>query len=198
LPGKKIKICKLRDPNRPFKWRLDKNGESRRTVDWIERIVIYDAFGFFQASLVNAIGKMPGVVSKEELAIIKAGKDERGRIELKDLGSEKFEELKRYTGLELKALTRMIEKTRQALRDADPERPIKLRHLYGAGAAAQALPLKQALRRSSIDPGKDRDWWGRIRAVGRAGGSGRGRDDRRDGRAHTGRDRTDLGRKRIG
>jgi hypothetical protein len=135
----KIKICKLRDPNRPFKWRLDKNGESRRTVDWIERIVIYDAIGFFQESLVNAIGKMPDVVSKEELAIIKAGKDERGWIELKDLGPEKFEELRRYTGLELKALTRMVEKTRQALRDADPERPIRLRHLHGAGAAAQAL-----------------------------------------------------------
>ena len=60
LPGKKIKICKLRDPNRPFKWRLDKNGETRRTFDWIERIIIYDAFGFFQTSLVNAIKKMPG------------------------------------------------------------------------------------------------------------------------------------------
>jgi hypothetical protein len=143
LPGKKIKICKLRDPNRPFKWRLDKNGETRRTVDWIERIIIYDAFGFFQTSLVNAIKKMPDVVSKEELAIIKAGKDERGWIELKDLGPEKFEELKRYTGLELKALTRMMEKTRQALHDADPERPIKLRHLYGAGAAAQALLLSR-------------------------------------------------------
>ena len=143
LPGKKIKICKLRDPNRPFKWRLDKNGETRRTVDWIERIIIYDAFGFFQTGLVNAIKKMPDVVSKEELAIIKAGKDERGWIELKDLGPEKFEELKRYTGLELKALTRMMEKTRQALHDADPERPIKLRHLYGAGAAAQALLLSR-------------------------------------------------------
>jgi hypothetical protein len=65
LPGKKIKICKLRDPNRPFKWRLDKDGEARRTVDWIERIVIYDAIGFFQASLVNAIEKTPGVVSKD-------------------------------------------------------------------------------------------------------------------------------------
>jgi hypothetical protein len=154
LPGKKIKICKLRDPNRPFKWRLDKNGESRRTVDWIERIVIYDAFGFFQTGLVNAIKKMPGVVSKEELAIIKAGKDERGWIELKDLGPEKFEELKRYTGLELKALTRMMEKTRQALQDADPERPIKLRHLYGAGAAAQALLLSRLSGEARLILGK--------------------------------------------
>jgi hypothetical protein len=139
LPGKKIKICKLRDPNRPFKWRVDKNGETRRTVDWIERIVIYDVLGFFQTGFVNAIKKMPDVASKEELVIIKAGKDKRGWIELKDLGPEKFGELKLYTGTELKPLTRMIEKTRQALHDADPERPIRLRHLHGAGAAAQGL-----------------------------------------------------------
>ena len=37
----------------------------------------------------------------------------------------------------------MMEKTRQALHEADPERPIKLRHLYGAGAAAQALLLSR-------------------------------------------------------
>src|ERR1700733_4141487 len=66
------------------------------------------------------------------------------------------------------------------------------------GRCGASIALKQALRRSSIDPGKDRDWWGRIRAVGPADGSGRGRGDRRDGRAHTGRDRTSLGRKRIG
>jgi hypothetical protein len=171
LPGKKIKICKLRDPNRPFKWRLDKNGETRRTVDWIERIVIYDAFGFFGASLVNAIGKMPDVVSKEELAIIKAGKDERGWIEQKDLGQEKFEELKRYTGLELKALTRMMEKTRQALHDADPERPIRLRHLYGAGAAAQALLSSRLSREARSILGKiepDEEEYGRSAALAEA------------------------------
>ena len=153
---------------------MDKNGETRRTVDWIERIVIYDVFGFFQTSLVNAIKKMPDVVSKEELAIIKAGKDERGWIELKDLGPEKFEELKRYTGLELKALTRMMEKTRQALHDADPERPIKAPSPVRRGRCGASIALKQALRRSSIDLGKHRDWWGRIRAVGRTNGSGHG------------------------
>ena len=189
LPGKKIKICKLRDPNRPFKWRLDKSGEARRTVDWIERIVIYDTFGFFQESFVNAIKKMPEVVSEEEFAIVKAGKDTRGWIELKDLGPEKFEELKLYTGTELKALTRMVEKTRQALHDADPERPITpsvWRRRCGASIA-----LKQALLRISIDPGKDRHWRG-IWAVGRAGGSGRGRDGGRDGRAIIARDRAKL------
>jgi hypothetical protein len=45
---------------------------------------------------------MPGVVSKEELAIIKAGKDERGWIELKDFRDQKIEELKRYAGVELR------------------------------------------------------------------------------------------------
>src|SRR6516225_6381445 len=51
---------------------------------------------------------------------------------------------------------------------------------------------KQALRRSAIDPGKDRDGRGRIWAVGRTGGSDRRRDDRRDGRARIGRDRASL------
>jgi hypothetical protein len=62
LPGKKIKICKLRDPNRPFKYRLRKNGETERTVDWVERIVIYDVFGFYQRSFVEAIETMPGII----------------------------------------------------------------------------------------------------------------------------------------
>ncbi len=139
LPGKKIKICKLRDPNRPFKYRLRKNGETERTVDWVERIVIYDVFGFYQRTLVEAIETMPGIISDEQMAIIKVGKMKRGELQQKDLNQAVFDESKLYTGTELIALTRMVEKTRKAIYDADPDRPIRLRHLYGAGAAAQGL-----------------------------------------------------------
>jgi hypothetical protein len=71
-----------------------------------------------------------------------------------------FDQLKGYTGAELKALVRMVEETERALIEADAEsrtadlkragadqaaidadlkKRFKLLHLHGAGAAAQAL-----------------------------------------------------------
>ena len=163
IPGKSIKLCKLRDRSTPWKWQVQKDGSLKRYLDYGEKIEIEDAFGFFNnSSVVGAIGSMPKglIVSHEELATIVSGKKDRGYLEREALTPEKFDELKRYTGLELKALVRLVEETERALIeadaesraadlkragadqaaiDADLEKRFKLLHLHGAGAAAQAL-----------------------------------------------------------
>jgi hypothetical protein len=162
IPGKSIKLCKLRDRWTPWKWRVQKDGSLTRYLDYVEKIEIEDAFGFFLKSLVEAIGSMPKglIVSDEELAAIVSGKKDRGYLEREALTPETFDKLKRYTSLELKALVRLVEETERALIeadaesraadlralgadqaaiDADLEKRFKLLHLHGAGAAAQAL-----------------------------------------------------------
>jgi hypothetical protein len=58
---------------------------------------------------------MPGTLSDEELKTIMAGKAARGELDQTDLMPAIFEKLRRYTGLELKGLTRLMEKTRGGL-----------------------------------------------------------------------------------
>jgi hypothetical protein len=162
IPGKSIKLARLRDRSTPWKWRVQKDGSLKRYLDYVEKIEIEDAFDFFQKSLVKAIGSMPKdlIVSEKELAAIVSGKKDRGYLEREALTPDMFDELKRYTGLELKALVRLMEETERALIeadaesrasdlralgadqaaiDADLEKRFKLLHLHGAGAAAQAL-----------------------------------------------------------
>ena len=71
-----------------------------------------------------------------------AGKAARGELDQKDLTPAIFEELRRYTGLELKGLTRLMEKTRGGLEGLG----IELKRLHGPGAAAQGL-LQSRLKR---------------------------------------------------
>ena len=105
-----------------------------KTLDWIEKIEIFDCFGFFQMSLVAAIRDTPGAVTKDELAVIMAGKKERGNFRVEDL-----EGIKTYTALELKALVNMMYILRQGLLTAIPDRPINVKRWHGAGAIAKAL-----------------------------------------------------------
>jgi DNA polymerase type B, organellar and viral len=162
IPGKSIKFARLRDRSAPWKWRVQKDGSLKRYLDYVEKIEIEDAFGFFQKGLVEAIKSMPKdlIVSENELAAIVSGKKGRGYLERAALTPEMFDQLKGYTGAELKALVRMVEETERALIEADAEsraadlkragtnqaaihadleKRFKLLHLHGAGAAAQAL-----------------------------------------------------------
>jgi hypothetical protein len=162
IPGKSIKLCKLRDHWTPWKWRVQKDGSLKRYLDYVEKIEIEDAFEFFQKSLVRAIGSMPKdlIVSEKKLAAIVSGKKDRGYLEREALTPEKFGELEEYTGDELEALVGLMEHTERALIEADAEsraadlralgadqaaidadlkKRFKLLHLHGAGAAAQAL-----------------------------------------------------------
>ena len=163
IPGKSIKFARLRDRSAPWKWRVQKNGSLKRYLDHAEKNEIEDAYGFFQnISLGPRNWKHAEGADRfrEELPAIVSGKKDRGDLEREALTPERFEELKRYTGLELKALVRMVEETERALIeadaesraahlrapgvdqtaiDADLEKRYKLLHLHGAGAAAQAL-----------------------------------------------------------
>lgn len=139
IPRKSVVLCKLRNPDKPFRWNIDKKtGEKRRAVDWIERIEVFDVHGFFQSSLLKAIGNFPGVVTPDELELIKEGKKARGKFAADDLPM-----LKRYTAAELKALAKMMELLRSGLKFTDPatgqEKHLKITNWWGAGAIAQAL-----------------------------------------------------------
>ncbi len=127
IAGKSVTLCKLRNRDQPFR-------DGTHDVDWIERIEIYDTFGFFGKSFLGAIAEMPGVVTADELAIIKAGKGERGSFK-----AENIETIEEYTSLELKALVCMMTKLRTSLKVAIPGRPIELTNWWGAGAIAKAL-----------------------------------------------------------
>ena len=138
IPRKMVVLFKLRNHDKAFK----RSGpdQSIRNLDYIEnsRICIYDAFGFFQQSLIGAIRDMPGVVTDDELARIVANKKKRGFFKGSDM-----EELKRYTADELKALVNMLSILRSSLREAIPGRPIELREWYGAGASP--MPCSTAI-----------------------------------------------------
>ena len=134
LKGKWIKICRLRDPRHPFK---------KGSINYTEKIVIFDVISFFNnMSFVAALATMPGTLSDEELKTIMAGKAARGELDQEDLTPAIFEELRRYTGLELKGLTRLMEKVRSGLEGLG----IELKRLHGPGAAAQGL-LRSRLKR---------------------------------------------------
>lgn len=126
-PGKSVTLFRLRNPDKPFR-------KNSHNLNWIERIEVFDAFGFFQSSLVRAIEDMPGAAPPDELAIIKAGKKERGNFKDEDIKA-----IKNYTGHELKALVRMMNILRDGLRNAIPDKPIELTRWQGAGSIAEAL-----------------------------------------------------------
>lgn len=139
IPHKSVVLCKLRNPEKPFRWsEKKKTGERRKAVDWIERIEIYDTRGFFQSNLITAIRNFPGVVSDDEFKTIQKGKEKRGGFT-----AESLPMLKVYTAAELKALARMMEQLRAGLKFIDPasgeEKQLQVRNWWGAGAIAQAL-----------------------------------------------------------
>jgi hypothetical protein len=132
-PRKNIVLYRLRNPARW--WKL---ANGRKTVDWIERIEIFDVVGFFQSSLLKAIETFPGLVTPGELEILQRGKADRGHVTRENV-RDKMPGLKLYTANELKVTAKMMELVRQTLETAIPGRPIKLKKWWGAGAIAEAL-----------------------------------------------------------
>jgi hypothetical protein len=130
IPRKSVTLFRLKDPSNPIR----EDAKGQKTVDWSERIQIYDVYGFFQQRLTGAIADMPDVISLEELELIKTWKDKRGAFTADDI-----EDVSKYTSLELKALVNMMEKLRQSLHDAIPHKPIELRNWFGAGSIAKSL-----------------------------------------------------------
>ena len=117
---------------------MEADKKAEKFIDYVERIEIFDVIGFFQSSLLKAIETFPGVVTPDELEILKRGKADRGHV-TKENVRDKMPGLKLYTANELKATARMMELVRVTLETAVPGRPIKLKKWWGAGAVAQAL-----------------------------------------------------------
>ena len=101
-------------------------------------IRIYDVFGFFQSSFLNAIRTMPGAASPAEYAIIEKGKLARGEFD-----HSKLEQMKEYTTHELIVLCRMMTMLREAMAKQD----IKPISWYGAGSLAQALLKRENIKK---------------------------------------------------
>jgi hypothetical protein len=128
---KYIRLYRLRYPDN--RWKEDKNG--RKTIDWKERIEIFDVIGFFNSPLLKAIKDFPGLVTEGDLKILQAGKKDRGRVTKENVAA-KMPELKVYTPKELEKTARMMELVRITLETAIPGHPIKLKKWWGAGAVA--------------------------------------------------------------
>ena len=113
-----------------WRWHADKKKR--------EYIKIFDTFGFFQHSFVNAIKETPGIVNEAELAKIIAGKDKRGDFDHSDL-----ENTQEYTRLELAKLCLMMQKYRETFE----ARNLHLGAWCGAGSIASAM-----MKREHIGP----------------------------------------------
>lgn len=93
---------------------------------------IWDVWGFFQGSFIDACDKW-GVVTKAEYAELKAMKDRRSTFSENDR-----EQVKAYCGKECRKLASLVTR----LRDAHTEAGLPLMTYYGAGSTATVL-LKQ-------------------------------------------------------
>lgn len=131
LKGKKLCIYKF-PPAGPYK-----DTKYGRRLCPLEKIMIYDVFGFYQSSFIKAATSMPGAITPDELALISSGKKQRAEFRLEDA-----EFIKRYTTAELVVLSRMM----TLLRDAMKREDIKLRTWYGAGSIAQALLKREGVK----------------------------------------------------
>jgi hypothetical protein len=128
LDRKSIEIWRLRDPDKPYA----RGKDGKMHIDHTSHIRIYDVFGFFDSSFSTVVKSMVdnGRATKEEADFIAAMKDRRDYF-----ADEDIEQIKTYTALELRLLTRMM----GDLRDGFAEIGLHLRHWHGAGAAASAL-----------------------------------------------------------
>jgi hypothetical protein len=143
--GKMFKVGKLRNPNEPYKFTPCKNTQKAaffeergmpaldRAIDYApggEPVTINDAFGFFQSSFVDALDGMKIDMTPEELRLLLEGKRSR-----RELAAMPLSEVERYTGIELIALARMMEKLRRGLNDLG----LSVQRWQGAGAIAEAM-----------------------------------------------------------
>ena len=129
LKGKRLIIYRMK-PNEP-NW-VGKPGYRR--VNCAAKILIYDVFGFFQASFIKAFKSLPGSATPEEKDLIERGKKERAIFQI-----EQIDFIRQYTAAELRVLSRMM----TLLRESMAKEGIHLRSWFGAGSIAQALMKRE-------------------------------------------------------
>lgn len=124
-------------------WKYKKvKGEWKKRKNVIESCVLWDVFGFFQSSFVEAI---EGWLGKDyhSLQMIKEGKLHRGTFTANEI--EKF--ILPYCLAEVAALDELMSLLHQCLIEAD----IKLSRWDGAGAVAAALLKKYGIKEHIAD-----------------------------------------------
>ena len=147
LKSKKFELWRLRDPDKPWKPVLGKDGlpvidpetgREKRQLDASAHIVIYDAFGFYQEPFVKACESLVlnGYMGEADLETIRQQKANRSNF-----AETEFETIKHYCGLELVALSKAM----TVLRDGFDLMGLRLRAWSGAGSAASA-----AFRREGV------------------------------------------------
>ena len=96
-------------------------------------VIVWDSFGFFQGSFVQAIEQWKITLSDEETRVLIEGKSERGGFLW-----ENIENLKVYNLLECKLLVLLMERVQSTLRALD----LYLNRWDGAGAVAACMMKK--------------------------------------------------------
>lgn len=91
-------------------------------------IVLWDVFGFFQATFVDAVSKFLG--DSEELALVRERKAQRATFKMKNV-----EDIKAYCALECRMLVDLMKQLRDNLAEAE----LPIRRWDGAGACAASL-----------------------------------------------------------
>jgi hypothetical protein len=138
MKGKTLEIKRLRDEREPYKEWLE-GGVVKKELDCDAYICIYDVFGFFQTSFVQAVKNLikPGYIKEEDWQAVETMKKERD-----EFASVPFEEIKHYCELELT----MLAKECTVLRDGFDKLPlgngkhgIHLQRWSGSGSAAGAF-----------------------------------------------------------
>lgn len=124
LKGKQLTLYKMRHH--------DKILNEKGKLDYVKKIQIFDVFGFFQSSFLQACKGFPGAVRSDEYKILLDGKQSRAVFQPSQL-----EQVKEYTRTELIVLSRMMTLLRDAMLSAP--KPLHLRTWFGAGSIAAAI-----------------------------------------------------------
>jgi hypothetical protein len=145
LKAQHFEVWKLRDPDKPYRVKIDKNGNKRKELDSTAYINIQDAFGFYQESFIKATASLVknGYITKEQHDIIATNKGMRDNF-----ANLPFEQIKNYCALELEALSKAL----ILLRDGFDKMGIRLKSWTGAGAAAGAFIRKLELKDKHYSP----------------------------------------------
>ena len=153
-----MKIWKLRDPDHPYKDKLDKNGnvvykkngKPKRELDTIEYICIEDAFGFYQSRFTKAIKPLvsQGYVAKKDYDEVEYMKEHRSEFD-----HLPFEKIKHYCVREMVCLSKALTVLRDGFdRMGEPEKPLRLRTWTGAGSPAGCLIRNEELKKNHYSP----------------------------------------------
>lgn len=105
-----------------------------RTAGHGSDIVLWDVFGFFQATFVDAMEKFLG--TSDELELIRIRKAQRSTFKMSNL-----EQIKSYCALECRSLVKLMEMLRDNLAEAN----LPIRRWDGAGACAASLLQREQI-----------------------------------------------------